>query len=56
MKVEAGKHVHIHYTLKNDAGDVLDSSEGRGAATNQNFSPVLTTIVYDKYFYVTEKP
>lgn len=31
MKVEAGKHVHIHYTLKNDAGEVLDSSEGRGA-------------------------
>lgn len=31
MKVEAGKHVHIHYVLKNDAGEVLDSSEGRGA-------------------------
>lgn len=31
MKVAAGKHVHIQYTLKNDAGEVLDSSEGRGA-------------------------
>lgn len=31
MKVEKGKHVHIHYTLKNDAGEVLDSSEGRDA-------------------------
>lgn len=31
MKVAPGKHVHIHYTLKNDAGEVLDSSEGREA-------------------------
>ena len=29
MKAEKGKVVSIHYTLKNDAGSVLDSSEGR---------------------------
>ncbi|HIL21015.1 MAG TPA: peptidylprolyl isomerase, partial [Candidatus Thioglobus sp.] len=28
MKVENGKVVTMHYTLKNDAGDVIDSSEG----------------------------
>ena len=29
MQVQEDKVVGIHYTLKNDAGDVLDSSEGR---------------------------
>ena len=29
MKISQGKTVQIDYTLKNDAGDVLDSSEGR---------------------------
>jgi FKBP-type peptidyl-prolyl cis-trans isomerase SlyD len=29
MKISSGKAVHIDYTLKNDAGKVLDSSEGR---------------------------
>ncbi|MCA9492764.1 MAG: peptidylprolyl isomerase [Myxococcales bacterium] len=29
MRVENGKVASIHYTLKNDAGEVLDSSEGR---------------------------
>ncbi|MGE4594757.1 MAG: peptidylprolyl isomerase [Gammaproteobacteria bacterium] len=29
MKVENGKVVTMHYTLKNDAGDVIDSSEGK---------------------------
>lgn len=29
MKISDGKAVHIDYTLKNDEGDVLDTSEGR---------------------------
>ncbi len=29
MKVENGKVVTMHYTLKNDAGDIVDSSEGK---------------------------
>lgn len=29
MQISANKVVSIHYTLKNDAGDVLDSSSGR---------------------------
>lgn len=29
MQVQENKVVGIHYTLKNDSGDVLDSSEGR---------------------------
>ncbi len=29
MKISDGKSVQIDYTLKNDAGQVLDSSEGR---------------------------
>ena len=29
MRISDGKAVHIDYTLKNDAGQVLDSSEGR---------------------------
>ncbi|MDX1454987.1 MAG: peptidylprolyl isomerase [Gammaproteobacteria bacterium] len=29
MQISSDKVVHIHYTLKNDAGDVLDTSEGR---------------------------
>ncbi len=29
MKISQGKAVQIDYTLKNDAGQVLDSSEGR---------------------------
>lgn len=29
MTITDKKVVHIHYTLKNDAGDTLDSSEGR---------------------------
>jgi len=29
MKVENGKVVTMHYTLKNDAGEVVDSSEGK---------------------------
>ena len=28
MKVEKDKVVLMHYTLKNDAGDVIDSSDG----------------------------
>ena len=29
MEIAKGKVVSIHYTLKNDSGEVLDSSEGR---------------------------
>ena len=29
MKVSKDKVVSMHYTLKNDAGDVIDSSEGK---------------------------
>ena len=29
MTISTGKVVDIHYTLKNDAGDVLDSSQGQ---------------------------
>ena len=29
MKVTKDKVVSMHYTLKNDAGDVIDSSEGK---------------------------
>lgn len=29
MQISANKVVSIHYTLKNDAGDVLDTSSGR---------------------------
>ncbi len=29
MKIEQNKAVSIHYTLKNDAGEVLDSSQGK---------------------------
>lgn len=29
MQVQENKVVGIHYTLKNDAGDILDSSKGR---------------------------
>lgn len=29
MQISENKVVSIHYTLKNDAGDVLDSSDGR---------------------------
>ncbi|MGC9397012.1 MAG: FKBP-type peptidyl-prolyl cis-trans isomerase [Anaerolineae bacterium] len=29
MNITEGKVVHIHYTLKDDAGQVLDSSEGQ---------------------------
>jgi len=29
MKISDGKAVQIDYTLRNDAGEVLDSSEGR---------------------------
>ncbi|SUO95325.1 FKBP-type peptidyl-prolyl cis-trans isomerase [Suttonella ornithocola] len=29
MPIKKGDKVHIHYTLTNDAGEVLDSSEGR---------------------------
>ena len=29
MQISANKVVSIHYTLKNDAGEVLDSSSGR---------------------------
>ena len=29
MKVESGKVVTMHYTLKNDTGEVVDSSEGK---------------------------
>jgi FKBP-type peptidyl-prolyl cis-trans isomerase SlyD len=28
MQISANTVVHIHYTLKNDGGDILDSSEG----------------------------
>lgn len=31
MKVENGMHVHIHYTLKDDDGNIIDSSAGREA-------------------------
>ena len=29
MKVSKDKAVSMHYTLKNDAGDVIDSSDGK---------------------------
>ena len=29
MKVSKDKAVSMHYTLKNDAGEVIDSSEGK---------------------------
>ncbi|MCM2130865.1 FKBP-type peptidyl-prolyl cis-trans isomerase [Larsenimonas rhizosphaerae] len=33
MQIEQNKVVAFHYTLKNDAGEVLDSSEGREPLT-----------------------
>lgn len=45
MKVEKNKVVSIHYTLKNDEGNVIDSSSGRDPLTylhgNKNLVPGL---------------
>lgn len=52
MKIQNNSVVKIHYTLKNDAGDVLDSSEGKEPLMymhgHQNIIPGLENALTDK--------